>query len=133
MTFCTKYASFPPHFPSLICIHPSRKLKIQKIMLPPPEKRKHIAEWALTVDWTHARGTCLSSEWMYAGMAGLPVSSEENIEGRRTLQNSASRTHRILNSDELQNGKQARWLELEVHGKVFLTLMSFESPLTCFV
>lgn len=59
---------------------------------------------------------------MYAGMAGLPVSSEENIEGRRTLQNSASRTHRILNNDELQNGKQARWLELEVHGKVFFDI-----------
>lgn len=84
----------------------------------PPEKRKASMEWTLPKDWGMMHGTSLSSEWTYSGTAGLPVTSEEaSTEGRRTLRNSASRTHRVLNDDEIHNGKQARWLELEVHGK----------------
>jgi len=74
--------------------------------------------WAFPSDWSSISGTPLLSDWTYSGMAGLPVTHEENSEGRRTLRNSASRTHRILSRDELENGKQARWLELEVHGKI---------------
>lgn len=72
--------------------------------------------WSLSCDWSNINGTTLSSEWLYSGMAGLPVTHEESAEGRRVLRNNASRTHRILSRDELENGKQARWLELEVHG-----------------
>jgi Leucine-rich repeat (LRR) protein len=72
---------------------------------------------AFTCNWANVHGTPLATDWGYHGMSGLPVTTEENPEGRRTLRNNASRTHRLLSRDELENGKQARWLELEVHGK----------------
>jgi hypothetical protein len=103
---------------SAVCFLKNQKTT-KKNMLP-PEKRKASIEWTLPNEWTQLKGTPLSSDWTYSGKAGLPVTSEDNIpDGRRTLQNSASRTHRVLNDDEIHNGKQARWLELEVHGELF--------------
>lgn len=72
--------------------------------------------WIMPCNWDRHVGTTLTSEWPYSGKAGLPVDNAENPEGRRLLRNNASRTHRLLTRDELDAGKQARWLELEVHG-----------------
>lgn len=80
---------------------------------------------AFTCNWANIRGTPLATDWDYHGMSGLPVTTEENPEGRRTLRNNASRTHRLLSRDELENGKQARWLELEVHGKSHFRNLNF--------
>ena len=67
-------------------------------------------------------GVCaLASRWKYAGSAGLPLDSSESVapaETRRTLRNHASRMHRVLTQDEIAMGKQARWLEIEIHGRV---------------
>jgi hypothetical protein len=77
------------------------------------------SSWTLPCDWTDMSGTELASDWAYTGKAGLPVTLDQSTtEGRKILRNSASRTHRLLSADELENGKQARWLELEVHGKL---------------
>ncbi|CAD5227343.1 unnamed protein product [Bursaphelenchus xylophilus] len=62
--------------------------------------------------------TLLSTEWHYSGSAGLPLSKDDGSENRKILKNGAQRTHRILNEDELSQGKQARWLEMEVHGSI---------------
>ncbi|KAI6218823.1 Leucine-rich repeat and Endonuclease exonuclease phosphatase domain containing protein [Aphelenchoides fujianensis] len=58
--------------------------------------------------------------WDYTGSAGMPLPAEEvgENQGRRTLRNQASRIHRLLSPEEIENGKQARWLELEIHGQV---------------
>ena len=76
----------------------------------------------VSCEWSLANHPVLSSEWRYEGMAGLPVAAEENPDGqgRRILQNGASRVHRVLSPDELENGKQARWLELANHGFILL-------------
>ncbi|CAD5220592.1 unnamed protein product [Bursaphelenchus okinawaensis] len=62
--------------------------------------------------------TLLSTEWHYTGTVGLPLTKDEGSEGRKILKNGAQRTHRILSEDELSQGKQARWLEMEVHGSI---------------
>ncbi|CAD6197925.1 unnamed protein product [Caenorhabditis auriculariae] len=52
------------------------------------------------------------------GGAGLPVTKMENNDGKKTLTNGMSRVHRILTDEEINQGKQTRWTELEIHGRV---------------
>ncbi|KHN84421.1 CCR4-NOT transcription complex subunit 6-like [Toxocara canis] len=52
------------------------------------------------------------------GSAGLPVTKAENAEGRKQLLNGMHRMHRIMTEEEIAQGKQPRWTELEVHGRV---------------
>uniref|UniRef100_A0A915C2Z7 poly(A)-specific ribonuclease n=1 Tax=Parascaris univalens TaxID=6257 RepID=A0A915C2Z7_PARUN len=52
------------------------------------------------------------------GSAGLPVTKAENADGRKQLLNGMHRVHRIMTEEELAQGKQPRWTELEIHGRV---------------
>ncbi|CAD5213968.1 unnamed protein product [Bursaphelenchus xylophilus] len=60
----------------------------------------------------------LSTEFPYTGTAGLPLVDCEPNKGRKCVKEGALRTHRILNKDEFDNQKSAKWRELEVHGCV---------------
>lgn len=59
----------------------------------------------------------LSSEWSYSGSAGMALTREESVDGRKILRSGGQRTHRVLTQEELAANKQARWLEMEVSGK----------------
>lgn len=52
------------------------------------------------------------------GGAGLPLTKAEGGDGKKQLTNGMSRMHRILSDEELAQGKQTRWMEMEIHGKV---------------
>lgn len=53
------------------------------------------------------------------GSAGLPVTKAENADGRKQLLNGMHRVHRIMTEEELAQGKQPRWTELEIHGEFY--------------
>ncbi|KAI6214452.1 Poly(A)-specific ribonuclease [Aphelenchoides besseyi] len=83
---------------------------LRQIAVPQVETKMLKPDWGI-----------LPSTWSsYSGSAGLPITPEEigDTQGRRTLRNQASRIHRLLSPEEIDNGKQARWLEIEIHGSV---------------
>ncbi|CAB3409478.1 unnamed protein product [Caenorhabditis bovis] len=50
--------------------------------------------------------------------AGLPLTKSENSDGKKTLSNGMSRVHRVYTDEELAQGRNTRWTELEIHGRV---------------
>ncbi|MFH4980361.1 hypothetical protein AB6A40_007070 [Gnathostoma spinigerum] len=57
-------------------------------------------------------------EYKYGGSAGLPLTKNENSDGKKKLMNGMYRQHRILSEEEIAVGKETRWMELEIHGRV---------------
>ncbi|CAI4228362.1 unnamed protein product [Auanema sp. JU1783] len=54
----------------------------------------------------------------YGSGAGLPLMKTDKNDGKKTLTNGLTRTHRLLTEEEIAQGKPARWTELEIHGRV---------------
>ncbi|VDN56441.1 unnamed protein product [Dracunculus medinensis] len=52
------------------------------------------------------------------GSAGFPVTKAESSDGRKQLTNGMYRVHRILTDEEISEGKESEWTELEVHGRI---------------
>lgn len=57
------------------------------------------------------------SEHKY-GSVGFPVTKNESADGKKMLTNGMYRIHRIMTEEEIAQGKESRWTELEIHGRV---------------
>uniref|UniRef100_A0AC35U3M6 Poly(A)-specific ribonuclease n=1 Tax=Rhabditophanes sp. KR3021 TaxID=114890 RepID=A0AC35U3M6_9BILA len=69
----------------------------------------------------------------YGSVIGAPVNKSEQLDGKKTGSNGTQRSHYIMTVDEIKQGKQSKWTELEIHGKVInlsRNLFKF-SHLTC--
>uniref|UniRef100_A0A915CY62 poly(A)-specific ribonuclease n=1 Tax=Ditylenchus dipsaci TaxID=166011 RepID=A0A915CY62_9BILA len=60
----------------------------------------------------------LAHEYKSGGNAGVPLSKVENPEGKKVISNGISRVHRLLTDEEIAQGRQSRWTELEIHGRI---------------
>ncbi|VDM96694.1 unnamed protein product [Thelazia callipaeda] len=49
--------------------------------------------------------------------AGLPLTRSESTDGKKKLPNGMYRVHRIMTEEELAQGKEPRWTELEIRGR----------------
>lgn len=50
------------------------------------------------------------------GSVGFPVTKNESADGKKMLTNGMYRIHRIMTEEEIAQGKESRWTELEIHG-----------------
>lgn len=73
----------------------------------------HHHEFALPNGDAHGHERCATS-------AGLPLTKSESTDGRKKLPNGMFRVHRIMTEEELAQGKEPRWTELEIRGLFFL-------------
>ncbi|KAI1703847.1 endonuclease/Exonuclease/phosphatase family domain-containing protein [Ditylenchus destructor] len=60
----------------------------------------------------------LGHEYKSGGNAGFPLSKSENPDGKKLMSNGTYRVHRLLTDEEMAQGRQSRWTELEVHGRI---------------
>lgn len=77
----------------------------------------HHHEYMLPNGDAHGHEKCATS-------AGLPLTKSESTDGRKKLPNGMLRVHRIMTEEELAQGKEPRWTELEIRGLFFLNLSS---------
>ncbi|VDK87729.1 unnamed protein product [Litomosoides sigmodontis] len=70
----------------------------------------HHHEYALQNGDAYGHERCATS-------AGLPLTKSESTDGRKKLPNGMLRVHRILTEEELAQGKEPRWTELEIRGR----------------
>ncbi|EJW80170.1 hypothetical protein WUBG_08921, partial [Wuchereria bancrofti] len=70
----------------------------------------HHHEFALPNGDTLGHERCATS-------AGLPLTKSESTDGRKKLPNGMLRMHRIMTEEELAQGKEPRWTELEIRGR----------------
>ncbi|OZC10291.1 CCR4-NOT transcription complex subunit 6-like family protein [Onchocerca flexuosa] len=70
----------------------------------------HHHEYMLPNGDAHGHEKCATS-------AGLPLTKSESTDGRKKLPNGMLRVHRIMTEEELAQGKEPRWTELEIRGR----------------
>lgn len=58
----------------------------------------------------------IAHEFKTGSISGVPLSKAENPDGKKLITNGLYREHRFLNEEEVAQGKQTQWFELEVHG-----------------
>lgn len=56
----------------------------------------------------------LAHEYKSGGNLGVPLPKSENPDGKKIVSNNMARVHRILTDEEIAQGRQTRWTELEV-------------------
>lgn len=69
----------------------------------------------------------LAHEYKSGGNAGVPLSKADNPDGKKIVSNGMARVHRLMTDDEIAQGRQTRWTELEIHGLIFFCKIIFKS------
>lgn len=67
----------------------------------------------------------LAHEYKNGGNAGVPLSKIDNPDGKKIVSNGMARVHRLMSDEEITQGKQTRWTELEIHGKNFFKFYKY--------
>lgn len=58
----------------------------------------------------------IAHEFKTGSLSGMPQSKVDNPDGKKLITNGLYRVHRLLNEEEVAQGKITQWYELEVHG-----------------